>query len=218
MRRFCACTGQLFGITMKFENRFKLPENLPTLLARADDEQPDVDEATGKPTYALQDNLGSIIFARSRVWLLGWVDYFGGWSSEQFPLDDDDLSPLRAELFSADQMEQHGRALAATHKLSRYGMHNRLLRRLDENETLLISSCQLLMDEVKARSRIAPAGEWLLDNFYLIEEQIRTARSHLPKGYSRELPRLGNGKSRGLPRVYDLAEDAIAHGLSLIHI
>ena len=38
--------------------------------------------------------------------------------------------------------------------------------------------------------RITPAGEWLLDNFYLIEEQIRTARRHLPKAYSRELPRL----------------------------
>jgi len=33
--------------------------------------------------------------------------------------------------------------------------------------------------------------------FYLIEEQIRTARRHLPKGYSRELPRLLNGPRRG---------------------
>ena len=44
---------------------------------------------------------------------------------------------------------------------------------------------------VKTKRRIAPAGVWLLDNFYLIEEQIRTARRHLPKDYSRGLPRLG---------------------------
>ena len=60
--------------------------------------------------------------------------------------------------------------------------------------------------------RITPASEWLLDNFYLIEEQIRTARRHLPAGYSRELPRLAAGPSAGLPRVYDLALETISHG------
>jgi cyclic beta-1,2-glucan synthetase len=68
------------------------------------------------------------------------------------------------------------------------------------------------MAAVTEKRRIAPAGEWLLDNFYLIEEQIRTAKRHLPKGYSRELPRLRHGLSAGLPRVYDLALEIIAHG------
>ena len=63
-----------------------------------------------------------------------------------------------------------------------------------------------------ANDRISPAGEWLLDNFHLIEEQIKTAKRHLPRGYSRELPRLGFGLSAGLPRVYDIALEAIAHG------
>jgi len=40
----------------------------------------------------------------------------------------------------------------------------------------------LLIDAVKTDRRITPAGEWLLDNFYLIEDQIRTARRHLPEG------------------------------------
>ena len=40
----------------------------------------------------------------------------------------------------------------------------------------------LLTAAVRAGRRITPAGEWLLDNFYLIEEQIRTARRHLPQG------------------------------------
>ncbi len=126
------------------------------------------------------------------------------WSDEQ--------TPFRAELFSADQMERHGKFLAGAHVLSKPGAHNRLLRRLDDNERVLIETCGVLTTAVKAKSRIAPAGEWLLDNFYLIEEQIRTARLHLPKGYSRELPRLSQGPSAGLPRVYDLALEAISHG------
>ena len=34
----------------------------------------------------------------------------------------------------------------------------------------------------------------------------------MPKGYSRELPRLLNGPSAGLPRVYDIALEMISHG------
>ncbi len=72
--------------------------------------------------------------------------------------------------------------------------------------------CDLLTAAVTANRRITPAAEWLLDNFYLIEEQIRTAKRHLPKGYSRELPRLAHGPSARLPRVYDLAFETISHG------
>ncbi|MGV8073768.1 MAG: GH36-type glycosyl hydrolase domain-containing protein [Syntrophobacteraceae bacterium] len=122
-----------------------------------------------------------------------------------------DELPLRSELFGIDQMKQHGRILANAHELSLRRAPDKLLSRLAENETVLIGACQLLTEAVKANRRIAPAGEWLLDNFYLVEEQIRTAKRHLPKGYSRELPRLLNGPSAGLPRVYDIALETISH-------
>ncbi|MBI5076360.1 MAG: cyclic beta 1-2 glucan synthetase [Nitrospirae bacterium] len=120
--------------------------------------------------------------------------------------------PLRSELFSRDQMKQHGKTLAGMHKLSPEHGPDQLLLRLAENEGILTGTRTLLMEAVTTDRRITPAGEWLLDNFYLIEEQIRTARRHLPKGYSRELPRLMNGLSAGLPRVYDLALETISHG------
>ena len=123
-----------------------------------------------------------------------------------------DEPPLRSELFSSDQMEQHGKTLAASHRVEVRRAPDQLLPRLAENEGVLIGACNLLTAALKATRRIAPAGEWLLDNFYLIEEQIRTARRHLPKGYSRELPRLLNGPSAGLPRVYDIALETISHG------
>ncbi|MGD8389406.1 MAG: hypothetical protein PVG49_19830, partial [Desulfobacteraceae bacterium] len=107
--------------------------------------------------------------------------------------------PLRSELFSRDQMKRHGTALAGSHKLSSGRPSDRLLTRLAENEGVLIGTRNLLTETVKANRGIVPAGEWLLDNFYLIEEQIRMARRHLPKGYSRKLPRLLNSQSAGLP-------------------
>jgi cellobiose phosphorylase len=120
--------------------------------------------------------------------------------------------PLRSELFSADQMERHGRALARSHKINSGRAPDLLLARLSSNEQLLLQACDLLNEAVSANRRLTPAGEWLLDNYYLIEEQIRTAKRHLPKNYSRELPRLGDGPSTGFPRVYDIALEAISHG------
>ena len=123
-----------------------------------------------------------------------------------------DEQPLRAELLSAEQMEQHGKTLASAHRLASGRAPARLLTRLAANEDVLIEVCNLLTADVTANRRITPAAEWLLDNFYLIEEQIRTAKRHFPKGYSRELPRLARGPSSGLPRVYDLALETISHG------
>ena len=123
-----------------------------------------------------------------------------------------DAPPLRSELFSAEQMKQHGRTLAAQHKLSPGHAPDQLLARLAENESVLIGVHRLMTEAVSASRQITPAGEWLLDNFYLIEEQIRTAKRHLPKRYSRELPRLLSGPSAGLPRVYDIALEIISHG------
>ena len=120
--------------------------------------------------------------------------------------------PLRAELFSAQQMAQHGYALARTHRIQSGRIREALLARLTLNERVLADTVRLLSDALRAERTITPAGEWLLDNYYLIDENIRTARRHLPKGYSNELPQLAEGSSAGLPRVYDIALEAIAHG------
>ncbi|HEX5463901.1 MAG TPA: glycosyltransferase family 2 protein, partial [Burkholderiales bacterium] len=119
--------------------------------------------------------------------------------------------PLRSELFSTDQMHQHGQHLAASHELLAGSTPDRLLRRLAENEDILLRTRGLMAAAAAVKRRIAPAGEWLLDNFYLIEEHIRTAKRHLPHEYSRGLPRLARGPSAGLPRVYDIALEAISH-------
>ncbi len=119
--------------------------------------------------------------------------------------------PIRSELFSEEQMEQFAKALAKTHKLITGKKTEQLLKRLADNEDLLIEVHNLLTESAKANSRISPAGEWLLDNFYLIEEQIRTGKRHLPKGYSSGLPQLSEGPSEGLPRVYDIALNIISH-------
>jgi cellobiose phosphorylase len=118
--------------------------------------------------------------------------------------------PLRAELFSVEQLARHARALAADHRLLPKHSSNRLLARLEKNEQGLRAFNRATL-AVNPSRRVTPAAEWLLDNFYLIEEQIQMARRHLPRGYSRELPRLLNSPSAGLPRVYDIVLELISH-------
>ncbi len=119
---------------------------------------------------------------------------------------------LRSELFSAEQMDRHGRVLATQHRLRKRSTADLLLNRLADNEAVIAHTCERLTQATRRKRRITPAGEWLLDNFYVIEEQIRIALRHLPKGYSRELPQLEGGPSAGLPRVYDIALEIISHG------
>ncbi|HEX8605393.1 MAG TPA: cyclic beta 1-2 glucan synthetase, partial [Pseudoduganella sp.] len=126
--------------------------------------------------------------------------------------DSEEDLPLRAELYSAQQMAQHGRTLAEAHVLSRRGSPDRLLARLADNARLLRTTADELTAAVKEGRQITPASEWLLDNYYLIEEQVRIARRHLPKDYSKELPRLEKGAAPGTPRVYKLALEVISHG------
>ena len=123
----------------------------------------------------------------------------------------DESLPLRAEIYTEEQLELHARNLANRHSLITREPSEQLLKRLAENESILLEVHSNLTEVVKQNARITPAAEWLLDNFYLIEEQIYTAKKHLPKGYSRGLPQLAKGVSAGLPRVYDIAVEIISH-------
>jgi cyclic beta-1,2-glucan synthetase len=125
------------------------------------------------------------------------------------PASDD--PPLRAELFTVEQLEKHALDFASGHDLAKGRAPDRLIRRQDENQRILCETYDLVTAAVAKGRRVAPAAEWLLDNFYLIEEQIRTARRHLPASYSRELPRLASGPAANFPRVYGIALELISH-------
>ena len=86
-----------------------------------------------------------------------------------------------------------------------------MLKRLADNEDALLEVRNLLVGNIKTGKAISPGAEWLIDNFYLIEEQVVLARKHLPKGYSDTLPALANGLFAGMPRVYDIVLEIISH-------
>jgi len=126
--------------------------------------------------------------------------------------------PLREELFSSEQMERFGKTLATRHKLSTNPAKDHLLKRLASNEDTLQEVRKLLTDSIKKNYQVTPAGEWLIDNFYLIEEHILIAKTHFPKNYSETLPQLLNGTSTGITRSYDIVLQIISYSDGRIDI
>jgi cyclic beta-1,2-glucan synthetase len=120
--------------------------------------------------------------------------------------------PIRAELFGIERLEQHGESLAAadgaTGKPSR---RRNLLPRVRENGRVLLAAYRNIIDAVGEKREITLAEEWFLDNFHVVDEQLREIRDHLPRSYYRQLPRISAGHLAGYPRVYGLTWAYVAH-------
>ena len=124
----------------------------------------------------------------------------------------DMAEPIRAELFSAERLEQHAESLAAAQTVTLEPVPGRpLLPRVLENGRVLVEYYRVTSDAIRQDQAITPATEWLVDNFYIVEEQLREIRDDLPAGYYRKLPKLASGHLEGYPRVFGVAWAYVAH-------
>ncbi len=120
--------------------------------------------------------------------------------------------PIRYEVLSAERLEQHAGSLAVRQKVTddpRQG--RRFTPRINENGRVLLASYHSVAESVREQRAITPAAEWLLDNFYIVDEQLRDIRDLLSSRYYRELPKLAGGPLRQYPRVFELAWSYVAH-------
>src|SRR5256714_1254801 len=126
--------------------------------------------------------------------------------------DDRGDAPIREELYSLERLDQCAATLAAEQKLlNKPHRANLLLPRLEENGRKLIAAYDKLVESIRDEHVISPAAEWLVDNFHIVEEQVREIREDLPRGYYRELPKLAAGPFKNYPRIYGLSVTLIAH-------
>lgn len=123
-----------------------------------------------------------------------------------------DRAPVREELFGVERLEHHGESLAAAQPVTaRPPIVRTLRRRLADNAAALLTAYRASASELEQGRRVVPAAEWLLDNYHVVEEQIREIRDDLPPGYYRQLPKLASGPFAGYPRVFGLAWAFVAH-------
>lgn len=122
------------------------------------------------------------------------------------------LAPIREELFNVERLLQHARSLAAAQEARPRASRGRgLAGRLADNGRVLLQAYKILVGAIEAGKAITPAAEWLVDNYHLVEKQLRELRSDLPDSYYQQLPKLAAGPFAGFPRVYEIAWAFVAH-------
>ncbi len=120
--------------------------------------------------------------------------------------------PIRSEIFGPQRFAQHGRSLGETHRADGASSHAATFSpRLRSNIRALREAHHYIGVQASTGYDISPAAEWLLDNFHLIEAQLKEIHEGLPRSYFRTLPVLKDEPLAGLPRVYGVAWAFVAH-------
>jgi cyclic beta-1,2-glucan synthetase len=114
----------------------------------------------------------------------------------------------RNVMTKSDDFYSQAKRLAEIHKSVEY---NKPIRRdfpdIEQDSQILLKTYKKINEQVKAKQSIIPAAEWLLDNFYMVEEQSKQIQQEC---IFRNLPIL----KTGIPRIYEIAENIVSctHG------
>ena len=120
--------------------------------------------------------------------------------------------PIRSEIFGLQRFAQHGRSLGETHRAATAASRAAtFFPRLRSNIRTLREAHRYIGMQASTGYDISPAAEWLLDNFHLIEAQLKEIHEGLPRSYFRALPVLLDEPLAGLPRVYGVVWAFVAH-------
>jgi len=126
------------------------------------------------------------------------------------PYDDE---PFRGELLGADRLAAAARSLARAQRWASgpTSAQTPVLGLLERASDEIAAVYRTLAADVREDIPVAPAAEWLLDNYYLVEEQVRFVADDLPARYAVRLPCLTEGAFAGYPRVMELMAFLLAH-------
>src|ERR1041385_4425509 len=92
------------------------------------------------------------------------------------PADYQEEKPFQAEFFSVERLEQYAHTLAEQHKTVTRKGRAQLLPRLADNGRILEAAYKALVEALRQGHAISPAAEWLVDNYHIVEEQLREIR------------------------------------------
>lgn len=143
-----------------------------------------------------------------------WVDSLGRRLNRRDSGEHGTGSPFAADLpgqrmlMSDQQLREHARELTVRYALTEQAGRG---GDLGLDEAVLDRAFQLASAATASGRTLEPAAEWLIDNFYVIKEQIKEFRTGLPRSYRRELPVVVMPDATRVPRVLMLMRELVAH-------
>ncbi|HHW47868.1 MAG TPA: glycosyl transferase, partial [Clostridiaceae bacterium] len=113
---------------------------------------------------------------------------------------------------TCEELEDHAKKIAVEHSVYRKKHFiNWPIYRLNDNYNYILSVYKSLSDDAQKKRTIPPGTEWLLDNFYIIEEQVKCIRREMPKEIYMRLPVLKHGQLKGHARIFAIALELVSH-------
>ncbi len=129
------------------------------------------------------------------------------------------MAPKSPLMFQANLLKQDAKELSRRHVFTYQNKDILPVKpRLQDAREVLTKAYKVLATSVKQNKDITPAAEWLIDNFYIIQEQIVQVENDFPIGYQRNLPNLSSGSNKGMPRVFDIVQNLALHTDNVIDI
>ncbi|TDT61306.1 GH36-type glycosyl hydrolase domain-containing protein [Fonticella tunisiensis] len=115
-------------------------------------------------------------------------------------------------ILNSHELYLHGKNIAKDHIVSKQGEYNKLiLNRLDNNFIRISRVYRFLKDRAKNNKSLCPASEWLLDNYYIIEEQVKWIMANCSRRFLKKLRTIQSGSLKGYPRTFAICLELINH-------
>ena len=121
---------------------------------------------------------------------------------------------LKTTILTREQLKDYAKKLAYLHEIGSFDdrFYGSILSDLRSDEHTLKRIYNVFSQALKKERLTLPSStEWLLDNYYIISEQIQTIKSGLTRGFYKNLVKLNNGPFKGYPRIYSLVTELLEH-------
>ena len=119
---------------------------------------------------------------------------------------------IKGALLDQNQLQNYLEKIASEHILQRESNKDTYpIPRLEDNFKQITKTYDILNFSLKFGINIHPAGEWLLDNYYIIEETYKTIKKELSLKKYTSFIGISNGEYKGFARIYVLASEIVAY-------
>ncbi len=118
---------------------------------------------------------------------------------------------IKGTLLDRNQLANHLEKTAADHITRSYS--NKItypISNLIDDYKFILETYNLLTKHMKLGIKIHSAGEWILDNFYVIEETVKTIQKELSIRKYKNMIGLSNDRYLGFARSFVLTEEIVA--------
>ena len=119
---------------------------------------------------------------------------------------------IEGAILDEEQLKKHMEKIAIQHTLkSKSDKNTYPIPQMLTNYGLIKRTYNLLNEHIKLGINIHPAGEWILDNFYIVEESVRQIEKEITLKKYTNFVGIQNGKYTGFARIYVLANEIVAY-------